>query len=109
MRTLTELTATTICNEINKSINNLDLKYPIEIIIKGGGAKNIFLIELLRTKLEENIAVILADELGIDVDLYEATAFAFLGFLTLNGLQGNIPKSTGAERGVVLGSISKNF
>ena len=44
-------------------------------------------------------------DLGIDPDAKEAIAFAVLASETISGRPGNLPRVTGASRGVVLGKI----
>ena len=43
---------------------------------------------------------------GLDADAKEALCFAVLAHETVNGVPTNLPSVTGAERSVVLGSIS---
>ncbi|MGI6369789.1 MAG: anhydro-N-acetylmuramic acid kinase [Ignavibacteria bacterium] len=100
VRTLTELTVITIANAINYCCKGG------EVVVKGGGAENLFLMELLKAKLGEEFTVLSSDFKGISSQFYEAIAFAFLGFLTLNGVAGNVPHITGASQSLVLGSIS---
>ncbi|WP_423787634.1 anhydro-N-acetylmuramic acid kinase [Klebsiella pneumoniae] len=42
----------------------------------------------------------------MDAGAKEAAAFALLGWLTWNGLPGNLPSATGAVRPVVLGKVT---
>ena len=79
----------------------------VEFCIAGGGAKNRTLMSMLSEGLEPlGVRVRLMEELGIPAQAKEAIAFALLAWLTWNGLPGNIPAATGAERGVVLGKVS---
>ncbi len=58
----------------------------------GGGAKNATLIEMLRNGLEPlGVKVRLMEELGVPAQAKEAVAFALVGWLSWNGLPGNIP------------------
>ncbi len=74
----------------------------------GGGAKNAvsdgdvagWVCEPLGVKVR------LMEELGVPAQAKEAVAFALLAWLTWNGLPGNVPAATGAERAVVLGKVS---
>ena len=75
------------------------------VIVGGGGAKNPYLMERLRRALA-GADVLLHEEFGIPSKYKEAIAFAMLGAATLVGLPGNVPSCTGAEREVVLGSIT---
>jgi len=53
-----------------------------------------------------NISLAPTGSLGIPAQAKEAVAFALLAWLTIQGLPGNIPSATGAERAVVLGKVS---
>ena len=46
------------------------------------------------------------DRLFFDGEAKEALVFAFLGFLTISGLPGNLPAATGARGRRVLGHIT---
>ena len=56
--------------------------------------------------LSPGVAVRTSDELGLPSGAKEAYAFAVLGFLTLHGLPGTEPASTGARHPSVLGSLT---
>jgi anhydro-N-acetylmuramic acid kinase len=78
-----------------------------ELIAAGGGTRNAFLMGLLEEKLDGlQIKLSTTDSLGIPAQAKEAVAFALLAWLTWNGLPGNIPAATGANRPVVLGKVS---
>lgn len=97
--TLCELTAVTITQAIEKWC-----KHSEEILICGGGAHNQHLIQRLQTLLGPR-KVGLTNELGIDADWVEATAFAWLAKQAVEGLPGNLPAVTGASHPVILGAI----
>ncbi|MBF0566346.1 MAG: anhydro-N-acetylmuramic acid kinase [Nitrospirae bacterium] len=98
--TFANLTATTICDAI--------APYgPREVIATGGGCKNLFLMGLLREKMEgSGIALTEISHYGVSPEEKEAVCFALLGFLTLRGMAGNVPSATGASRGAILGKIN---
>lgn len=73
-----------------------------EIFICGGGALNIFLIELLEQTLT-NFSIKKTDVLGVPSDLVEATGFAWLGYCHLHNIPSNLPAVTGASKNLVLG------
>lgn len=75
-----------------------------DLFLCGGGAHNGFLRERLAAALPDHRVATTA-ELGIDPDMVEAMAFAWLASRTLAGLPGNLPAVTGASRPVVLGGI----
>jgi len=79
----------------------------VELVVAGGGAKNATLVGMLRDGLEPlRVKVRLMEELGVPAQAKEAVAFALLAWLSWNGLPGNIPAATGAQRAVVLGKVS---
>jgi anhydro-N-acetylmuramic acid kinase len=75
-----------------------------EVHLSGGGAKNLFLVESLRIKLDP-IPVGLSDDLGLPGDAKEAVLIAVLANEHLSGNPGNVPGATGARRPVVLGAF----
>ena len=76
-----------------------------EVIVSGGGIRNITLMRMLEEKLE-GISIRPIDDFGIDADFKEAIAFAVLADRTLRALPGNLPSATGADHPVILGSIT---
>lgn len=103
LATLTELTAQTIVNAIGRYLptgKSLD-----ELIVSGGGAKNIFLMSRLQSLLP-CARVVTATEMGIDSDAKEAIAFAILAHETWRHRPANVPSVTGARHPVVLGKIT---
>ncbi|MBM7172453.1 anhydro-N-acetylmuramic acid kinase [Streptomyces sp. G44] len=97
--TLTRLTART-CADAVRSVR------ASEVVVSGGGTRNPVLMALLRAELGGGVPVRASDELGLPSAAKEAYAFAVLGFLTLHGLPGTVPASTGARHASVLGSIT---
>ncbi|WP_030785990.1 anhydro-N-acetylmuramic acid kinase [Streptomyces sp. NRRL S-920] len=97
--TLTRLTARTAADAV-RSVR------ASEVIVSGGGTRNPVLMAFLREELGGVAPVRTSDELGLPSVAKEAYAFAVLGFLTLHGLPGTVPTSTGARHASVLGSIT---
>ena len=97
--TLLALTVTSIRNAIDAFAGETD-----EILVCGGGVHNDALMREL-TDAVAPIAVKSTEEFGLHPDWVEAAAFAWLASRTLNGLPGNLPEVTGAERKAVLGCI----
>ncbi|MCJ7543966.1 MAG: anhydro-N-acetylmuramic acid kinase, partial [Phycisphaerae bacterium] len=77
---------------------------PDEVILCGGGARNSYLVDLLRRELAP-AAVRLTDELGINADAKEALSFALLAAAAIRGQANNVPSATGARHAVVCGKI----
>lgn len=95
--TATELTVRTIAQAIH-SYDGID-----EVIVSGGGAHNLYMMERLRAAL--NPALKKSSEFGIHVDGKEAIAFAILAHETWCRLPSNLPSATGANRAAILGKI----
>ena len=75
-----------------------------EVYLSGGGARNLFLVESLRERLDP-IPVGLSDDLGLPGDAKESVLMAVLANEHLAGNPGNVPGATGARRPVVLGAF----
>ncbi|MBD5604266.1 MAG: anhydro-N-acetylmuramic acid kinase, partial [Candidatus Eremiobacteraeota bacterium] len=76
------------------------------VVASGGGTRNATLWAMLRGRLErDGSTLVRSNELGVDADAKEAVAFAVLGYETLRGRPGNLPRATGARSSVVLGAI----
>ena len=79
---------------------------PDEVLVNGGGSRNPELMRMLGDLLAPAV-VTATDTVGIDADAKEAMLFALLAHDALAGLPVNIPKATGASRGVVLGKLTR--
>ncbi|PSM39743.1 anhydro-N-acetylmuramic acid kinase [Streptomyces dioscori] len=102
--TLTRLTARTVADAV-RSLGTAGPSRATEVIVSGGGTRN----PVLMSMLEEELAgtpLRLSDDLGLPAAAKEAYAFAVLGFLTVHGLPGTDPRSTGARHAGVLGSLT---
>jgi anhydro-N-acetylmuramic acid kinase len=99
--TMTEVTAWSIADHIKRYA-----PLTTEIIVSGGGSQNSYLLERIESLVEAHDikATVTIHE---HWDAKEAMAFAYLGWLTINGETGNLPRVTGASRAVILGSIAK--
>ncbi|MGW2290245.1 anhydro-N-acetylmuramic acid kinase [Streptomyces phaeochromogenes] len=96
--TLTRLTARTVADAV-RSVG------ATEVIASGGGTRNPVLMAMLAEELP-GVPLRTSDALGLPSAAKEAYAFAVLGFLTLHGLAGTDPRSTGARHPSVLGSVT---
>ncbi len=76
----------------------------LEMFCCGGGVRNTALMERLQALLP-GVTLKTTDQLGLDAQWMEATAFAWLAMETLEGRPGNLPEVTGATRRVPLGAI----
>jgi len=100
-RTLIELTAISITEAIKKNCFEAN-----EIFICGGGAKNVFLIEVLKNK--SNLTIKTTRDLNLPEQQVEAVAFAWLANKTLDRKFNNSPDVTGAKGFRILGSIHQS-
>ncbi len=95
-RTLLELTALSIVNDIKKTDTEL-------IILCGGGSKNSFLMQ--RVQELSNLKVASSDEYGVSSDFMEAMAFAWLAYKRVNNQEVDLKTVTGAKKNSILGGI----
>lgn len=100
LATLTELTASSIIDNYHRFLP----KMPEQVLLCGGGSKNLYLKERLQIGLEK-IKVLTTDEVGLNSDSKEAIAFAVLAYWRALGIPGNLPVVTGAKKPVLLGEI----
>ncbi|MFN3306748.1 MAG: anhydro-N-acetylmuramic acid kinase [Candidatus Kapaibacteriota bacterium] len=98
--TLTHFTAWSIAENIKKFAN-----VNSKLIVSGGGAKNLFLLELIQYYLP-SITLHTSDIYGIPVEAKESLAFAFLAYLRMGGLPSNIPSVTGSRERISLGIVA---
>lgn len=103
LATLTHFTAHSIKNAYNRFIL---AKYEVhEIIVSGGGAKNTYLMDLLKD-LFSPLEIRPSDLYAIPSMSKEAVSFAILANETLSGNPSNLPRVTGASEKVILGKIT---
>ena len=95
--TITDLTS----ELLSKNIGDND------IYVCGGGRKNSFLINSLKSKIKNKIFLI--DDLNIDGDYIESQAFAFLSIRSYLGLPISFPSTTNCKEPSVGGTIARNF
>ena len=92
-RTLLELTAFTISNEL--------LRFQRDIaVLSGGGAKNSFLVERIKAVMP-NITVIIAE----NADMLEAMMMAWLAYKRIHNEYINLKDVTGARENGILGGV----
>ncbi|MBI4008062.1 MAG: anhydro-N-acetylmuramic acid kinase, partial [Planctomycetes bacterium] len=106
LTTVTAFTARTIAESYKRFILS---QYEItEVILSGGGSRNLFLVELLKGYLSP-AKVRMVDEFGIPGNAKEAIAFAILANETISGNPNNVPSATGAREAVILGKIAPSM
>jgi anhydro-N-acetylmuramic acid kinase len=100
--TATELTVRSVTAAVTRFV--LPETNVQQLIVSGGGARNVFLMQRLQSALPD-IKVLSSDDLGIPTSAKEAIGFAILANETLHLHSGNVPAATGARRPVVLGKV----
>jgi anhydro-N-acetylmuramic acid kinase len=95
-RTLLELTAKSIANDVNT-------RELSQIIVCGGGAKNAFLMQRLQELC--NCKVKHSQEYGVNADALEAMAFAWFAYKRIKEEVVELRSVTGAKKDSILGAI----
>jgi anhydro-N-acetylmuramic acid kinase len=103
IRTAAELTARSIARAIESFV--IPEAHIDQLIVSGGGARNEFVIALLKTLLPQ-LEVLRSDDLGVPNNAKEAVGFAILANETFCLHAGNVPSATGAHHPVVLGKVT---
>ncbi|MBV9385567.1 MAG: anhydro-N-acetylmuramic acid kinase [Chroococcidiopsidaceae cyanobacterium CP_BM_ER_R8_30] len=100
LATLTELTAASIAHSYQTFLPQM----PQQVLLCGGGSRNLYLRHRLEVQLE-SVQVLTTDEVGLSADFKEAIAFAILAYWRQLGIPGNLPQVTGASQPVLLGDV----
>jgi len=103
--TLVALTAKTVVSSLFTYLPDCQ-----ELIVCGGGTKNLFLLESIALKCKEHTAsftLMTSEELGLDSQTIEGMAFAWLAWCFCSNTPSNIPAVTGAKGLRVLGSLHR--
>lgn len=98
-RTLLELTAVSVATAICNEPTTVG-----DVVVCGGGARNLFLMERLTSKLQ-GWNVNPSDAFGIPSQAMETLAFALFALRTMQGQPSSEPLVTGAQRSCLLGNI----
>ena len=102
LATLTELTVSSIV----LSYQNFLPQMPQQVLLCGGGSRNLYLKERLQARLEM-AQVLTTDQAGVNADFKEAISFGILAYWREQNLPGNLPQVTGAKNAVPLGTIAQ--
>ena len=100
LATLTELTAASIAQSYRNFLPHL----PDQVLLCGGGSRNLYLKQRLQVNLKTT-EVYTTDEMGLNADFKEAIAFAVLAYWRHQNIPSNLPDVTGARQKVSLGEI----
>ncbi len=77
---------------------------PTEVLVTGGGRHNPVMMQMLNAALDCRVCNI--DETGLDGDMLEAQAFAYLAVRVARGLPTSCPSTTGVRAAVGGGTVS---
>jgi anhydro-N-acetylmuramic acid kinase len=108
LSTLVDFTASLIYQAIVTS-NNLDKGEKLNILICGGGIKNLSLVNSIKDKLASNMNLHLIDDYKIDGDFIESQAFAYLAIRSFLKKTISFPKTTNVKKPCSGGALIKNF
>lgn len=75
-----------------------------QVLITGGGRKNTTLVDMIRAGIDAEVKLV--DDVGLDGDMLEAQAFAFLAVRVLNGMPTSCPSTTGGRAAICGGTLS---
>jgi anhydro-N-acetylmuramic acid kinase len=78
---------------------------PEQLLVTGGGRRNPVLMEMLSVSLD--CPVLPVEEVGLDGDMLEAQAFAYLAVRVARGLPTSCPTTTGVKMAVGGGQVSR--
>ena len=108
LSTLTKFTSEIIFDSIIKNIKK-DKTNKINLLVCGGGRKNLTLIENIRNKLPNNINLDLIDDYNINGDFIESQAFAYLAIRSLLKKEISFVKTTNVKKSCTGGILVKNY
>ncbi len=101
LATLTEFTVASIVHSYRTFLPRM----PDEVLLCGGGSRNLYLRQRLQGELT-SAKVLTTDEVGLNGDYKEAVAFAILAYWRYHcSVSGNLPQVTGAKQPMLLGEI----
>ncbi len=105
--TITDFTAYLI----SEGLKNISQKNKITFLFCGGGRKNIYLIDSIKTYLknENNISVEIIDNYNLKGDYIESQAFGYLAIRSFLNLPISFSSTTGCKDFTVGGKLVKNF
>ena len=108
LSTLSDFTAYLIYQSIVNSIN-LDKNKKLDVLICGGGRKNLSLINNIKDKLPSNINFCLIDDYKIDGDFIESQAFAYIAIRSYLKKVISFPNTTNVKNFCTGGILVENY
>ena len=107
--TLSKFTAYLIADGLTK-INQKDEVNPNQYIFCGGGRKNKFLMQSIKSYLEnKNIIIKDIDDYNFNGNFIESQAFAYLAIRSYLDLPISFPNTTRCKKAISGGEVFKNF
>ena len=106
--TLTDFTAKIIVDELYDFLSKYKVK-SLKVLVCGGGRKNTYLIDRIKSILLNNLIIEPLDNYGVNGDFVESQAFGFLAIRSFLKLPISFPKTTGCLMPSIGGVIEKNF
>jgi anhydro-N-acetylmuramic acid kinase len=108
LSTLTDFTAILIYQSIVNSIN-FDKVKRLNLLICGGGRKNLSLINSIKNKLPLNVKLYLIDDYKIDGDFIESQAFAYIAIRSYLKKIISFPRTTNITKPCTGGVLVENY
>ena len=108
LSTLTDFTASIIYNSILTSFD-LSKDTKLNILICGGGRKNLTLVDSIKNKLPTNMNISLIDDYKINGDFVESQAFAYLAIRSYLKKIISLPKTTNVKSCCSGGVLIENY
>ena len=108
LSTLTDFTVNIICEAIINA-NDLNRDVKSNVLLCGGGRKNLSLINGIKNMLPKNIKVSLIDDYKINGDFVESQAFAYLAIRSYLKKPLSFPKTTNVKKACTGGVLIKNY
>ena len=108
LSTLTDFTASVIYESII-DVTNFNKEKNLNILVCGGGRKNLSLISAIKKKLPNNVCLKLIDDYKINGDFVESQTFAYLAIRSYLEKPISFPKTTNVEKPCLGGVLIKNY
>ena len=102
LKTLCSFTVDTIINSLKILPNS-----PKNIIISGGGGKNLYLMNELKRKI--NINFVKIEDFGHSIEFIESELIAYITARSIMNIPITFPNTTGVKKPLTGGILVKNF
>jgi anhydro-N-acetylmuramic acid kinase len=103
-RSLAQVTA----GGIYRSVDHLPKKPRIWIICGGGRLNSVIVRDLQQLTVADGAEIRISDEIGLQGDMLEAQAFAYLAVRSINGLPLSFPATTGCRQATSGGLLARS-